>query len=149
MTAILMAATTAFNYWRKISEDEMEKIYLSAIGKAVIISGNGETSIEYFPYTAVAALALLACGIAIYEITQFKNRLLQLKLGALNSLFMGATLVLMIWFINQNEGVVNSSAKGAFLVAFYFPAAAMICNILANRFIRKDEKLVRSADRMR
>jgi hypothetical protein len=149
MVAILMAATTAFNYWRKISEDELDKIYLSAIGKAVINTENGETSIEYLPYTAVAILALLACGIAIYEITQFKNRLLQLKLGALNSLFMGATLVLMIWFVNQNEGIVNNAANGAFLVAFYFPAAAMLCNILANRFIRKDEKLVRSADRMR
>jgi hypothetical protein len=34
-------------------------------------------------------------------------------------------------------------------MGLYLPIAAMICNILANRFIRRDENLVRSADRMR
>ena len=149
MVAILMATCTALNYWRKFTADGEAKVYLSPIGKATITSESSGMIMEYFPYTAVAVLALIACGIAIYEITQFKNRLLQLKLGALNSVFMGATLVLMIYFITQNEEMVDAAYKGNYMISFYFPAGAMLFNIIANRFIRKDEKLVRSADRMR
>lgn len=149
VVAILMAALTGFNYWQKAALDGSTKIYLSAIGKAVIIQGNENAAIEYFPYTAVAILALLSCGVAIYEIFQYKNRLVQLKIGALNSLFMGATLVLMVVFINQNEDLLDPGNRVIPSIAFYMPVVAMFCNIIANRFIRKDEKLVRSADRMR
>ncbi|MDH3711846.1 MAG: DUF4293 domain-containing protein [Cyclobacteriaceae bacterium] len=31
----------------------------------------------------------------------------------------------------------------------YLPAVALILNLLANRFIRRDESLVRSVDRLR
>ena len=31
----------------------------------------------------------------------------------------------------------------------YLPGAAVIFNLIANRFIRKDEKLVRDSDRIR
>ncbi len=147
--AILMAASTGFNYWQKAALDGSSKIYLSAIGKAIFEQGNDKATIEYFPYTFVAILALLSCGLAIYEIFQYKNRMLQLKLGALNSLFMGATLVLMVVFINQNEDLLDPGKRVLPGIAFYMPVIAMVCNIIANRFIRKDEKLVRSADRMR
>ncbi len=149
LIAILMASVTGFNYWQKIAADGSSKIYLNAIGKAVFEKGSESGVLEYFPFTAVAILALLSCGIAIYEIFQYKNRLLQLKLGALNSLFMGGTLVLMVVFINQNEYFVDANRRALPSVGFYLPVAAMILNIIANRFIRKDEKLVRSADRMR
>ncbi|QNL21588.1 DUF4293 domain-containing protein [Hyphobacterium sp. CCMP332] len=147
--AILMAACTGFNYWQKAALDGSSKIYLSAIGKAVFEQGNEAASLQYFPFTFVAILALLSCGLAIYEIFQYKNRLLQLKLGALNSLFMGATLVLMVVFINQNEDLLDPGKRVLPGIAFYMPVIAMVLNIIANRFIRKDEKLVRSADRMR
>ena len=35
------------------------------------------------------------------------------------------------------------------LPGFFLPAIAMVFNILANRFIRRDENLVRSVDRLR
>ena len=34
-------------------------------------------------------------------------------------------------------------------LGLWLPGAAVICNLLANRFIRKDERLVRDADRLR
>jgi hypothetical protein len=45
----------------------------------------------------------------------------------------------------------NQSAAGFenYEIGFFLVIIAMICNILANRFIRRDENLVRSADRMR
>jgi hypothetical protein len=82
------------------------------------------------------------------EIFRYRNRLLQIKLGALNSLFMAATIVSMVLFSNSltETYAVQTSQYG---ISLYLPVAAMICNLLANRFIRKDEKLVRSVDRIR
>ena len=149
LVALLMALVAGFNYWQKAAMDGTSKIYLNAIGRAIMEKGEPQANLEYFPYTFVAVLALLSCGIAVYELFQYKNRLLQLKLGAFNSLFMGGVLVLMVVFINQNEDVIDAGRRVMPRIGFYFPVGAMICNIIANRFIRKDEKLVRSADRMR
>jgi hypothetical protein len=38
---------------------------------------------------------------------------------------------------------------GQYLIGTYLPMGAMVCNLIANRFIRRDENLVRSADRLR
>jgi len=43
----------------------------------------------------------------------------------------------------------NSADQGTFLPGFYAIIAALVCNALANRFIRRDEKLVRGSDRIR
>jgi hypothetical protein len=40
-------------------------------------------------------------------------------------------------------------AGGKYDWGLYLPAAAIICNLIANRFIRRDEKLVRDSDRIR
>ena len=97
----------------------------------------------------IAALALLAASIAAYSVTRYSNRLTQIKLGALNSLIMGAALILTIYFSYEAEKVFNPSVRGEYLTGFYAIFAALIFNVLANRFIRRDEKLIRSVDRIR
>ena len=102
---------------------------------------------EGFPYTFVAMLAIASIVIALIEIFKYNNRLLQMKLGALNSLFMAGSLGLAVYFYTEVIG--EYPMEGSFGAALYLPAAAMIFNVMANRYIRKDEKMVRSADRIR
>lgn len=107
-------------------------------------SGDMEIS---FPYTFIATLAIAAIIVAIIEISKYNNRLLQIKLGALNSLLMAGALGLSVFF--YRDIVQESSSRGDYGIGLWLPAIAMIFNVIANRFIRKDEKLVRSADRIR
>jgi hypothetical protein len=100
------------------------------------------------PYLIIAVLAIASATLALIEITKFRNRLLMIKLGALNSLFMAATVVLMVLFSN-NIGESYQVTNSQYGISMFLPVAAMLCNLLANRFIRRDEKLVRSADRLR
>ena len=103
---------------------------------------------QYNPYSLTAILAIAAATIAFTEITKFKNRLTQVKLGALNSLFLVGVLGLAFYFSNQlMKDIVG--AKGQYGVGMWLPFAAVICNMLANRFIRRDEKLVRDSERLR
>ena len=97
----------------------------------------------------IAMLALIAAGVAAYAVTQYKNRLTQIKLGALNSLLMGGSLIMTVYFSFQGEKMLEPGVKGEYLAGFYAIFAALIFNLLANRFIRRDEQLVKSVDRIR
>ena len=101
----------------------------------------------YFPYALCAILAIAAATVAIIEIGKFENRLLQLKLGALNSLLMAGALGSAVYFAIQQ--IKLNQIAGQYEFGMWLPAIAMVSNLIANRFIRRDEKLVRDADRIR
>lgn len=107
---------------------------------------NGERTTQYFPYALTAILAIAAATLAVISIRNFKNRLLQMKLGALNSLFMAGTIASAVIFSNQ---FVKNFQGGQYGLGLWLPGIAVICNLLANRFIRRDEKLVRDSERLR
>ena len=99
----------------------------------------------YFPYSITACLLVAAITIAIIEIGRFKNRLLQLKLGALNSLFIAGSMASALYFAYQLHGQFG----GAFGFGLWLPSAAVLANFFSNQFIKRDEKLVRDSDRLR
>lgn len=92
---------------------------------------------------------LLAAIVMLFSISRFKNRITQVKLNALFSLIVAATLVGTYYYTSKANLLFDPKIPGILLVGFYLPVVAMLNNFLANRFIRKDEKLVRSADRIR
>jgi len=97
----------------------------------------------------LSAGAIAAALVMLFSITRYKNRMTQVKLNALFSLLTAATLVGMYLYISKANQLFDPQIQGTFLVGFYLPIVAMLNNFLANRFIRKDEQLVRSADRIR
>lgn len=108
---------------------------------------SGETiSTEYIPYCLTAILAIASITISIIEIGKYKNRILQMKLGALNSLFLAGTIASAFIFSNQ---LANEYQGGQLGLGLWLPGIAVLSNLLANRFIRRDEKLVRDSNRLR
>jgi hypothetical protein len=78
-------------------------------------------------------------GLAIFSIFQFKNRNRQLIINQVSKLFISISFIIIIF--KRGE---HNFAIGLFL--FIIPYLMII---LANYFIKKDEKLVKSADRIR
>jgi hypothetical protein len=103
---------------------------------------------QYNPYSLTAIMAIAASTLAFTEITKYKNRLTQIKIGALNSLFLLATLGFAFYFSNSLMKGMEGT-KGQYGLGMWLPYVAVICNLLANRFIRRDEKLVRDSERLR
>ncbi len=99
--------------------------------------------------TFLAFGALLIAGVALFSIFKYSNRLLQIKLGAINSFLLLVLMVTMTYFIMKAEVMMLPQERGSYLIGFWLPLAGLVFNFLANRFIRKDENLVRSADRIR
>ncbi|MEQ6120803.1 DUF4293 domain-containing protein [Reichenbachiella sp. MALMAid0571] len=152
LVAVTMITMLFFPLWQKVDTDNKEKITLTA-WEVVHDKANAETQeaeiISKSPVYPVAGLAVLAAIIAVFSIFKYENRLMQMKLGALNSLVIGACLGFAVYFIFDAEKVLPPLAPAAYLPGFYFSATALFFNALANRFIRRDENLVRSADRIR
>ena len=150
-----MGLVLAYPIWFETSADQAQGMILTAFKTEVIDfggtmnQGDDDTVVSSSANWYIAALAVAAGLIALISIFQFKNRLTQMKLGALNALLMAATLGLSYYNIFQNESSFSPTTQGNISLGFYLPAFAMLLNILSNRFIRKDEKLVNSVDRLR
>jgi drug/metabolite transporter (DMT)-like permease len=148
---VCMILSIIFPSCQKAGNQTGEVVTLDAVSLEFVQDGAVASSTPTF---YIAILAVGSALVAFYSLSQFRNRLTQIKLGALNSLLMAGVLGLILYFSRQGEDMLpqtNQSAAGFenYEIGFFLVIIAMICNILANRFIRRDEKLVRSADRMR
>jgi len=93
---------------------------------------------EDFPI--VRLLLLLSAGLSIFAIFQFKNRKWQIFISAVTRFVISIAFFLLLFLYSEG----NQFGLGAILLIVPF-----ISLIAANFFIKKDEKLVKSADRIR
>ncbi len=94
-------------------------------------------------------IAVLGGALALLNIFLFNNRKLQIKLGYIIILICIA-LPLFAGYLMYSEGAVFGKGLDiSYGVGLAMPILAIVFTILANKFIKKDDKLVRSADRLR
>lgn len=144
ISAILMSLLF-MPIWTTTDKSNGSRIILDAL--SLKIAGL-QSPVEKHTYY-IGVIAVLAAITAMYSIFQYRNRMLQLKLGMLNSLLISILLGTFFWAIKQGNAQLLEPAEGEFLIGFYVPMIAIILNFAANRFIKKDEALVRSVDRLR
>ena len=95
--------------------------------------------------------------LTVVIIFQFKKRALQIKLARLNILLLVVFVVgTFFYFENASEQIfeieklnTEKGLKANYLLGAILPLIAIILNMLAARAIKKDDVLVRSADRIR
>nr|WKN40004.1 DUF4293 domain-containing protein [Tunicatimonas sp. TK19036] len=148
--AICMGSLLMVNIWEEtlIEQDKVLVLDAYALESVTLTSEIGEPNQEQSAWP-IAVLATLAVATAFFEIFRYHNRLLQIKLGLLNSLLIGGALAAIVYFSFEGEELSANTVQGEYEIGIYLPAVAMLLNLLANRFIRRDEQLVRSADRLR
>lgn len=112
-------------------------VFLFITGQDVVIS-------DSIPLLNIACIVLVITG--ALSIFSFKNRKRQILLNTIsiiiNALLIG---VLAYWLLNLSGGI-QFPEKG---IEPIFPLIAVICLLIANIYIRKDERLVKSVDRLR
>jgi hypothetical protein len=147
LVAIAMLAVTALPMWEKSSAALNEKVSLTSF------------ALEHFKATAsvsssntmlIAILAIISACIAAFSITQYKKRMLQMTLGLINSILIAVVLGYTFYLVFKvGIPMFEPDNQGSYGAGFIAAVVAMLCNMIANRFIRRDEMLVKSADRMR
>ena len=107
----------------------------------------GQDQYVYLPYSLTAMLIVASITIALIEIRRYDNRMLQIKLGLLNTLLLaGAMVCVAVFTLKLAKQYPETSQNGT---GMYVIFVAVLCNWLAVRFIRRDERLVKDSERLR
>jgi len=147
---ICMALVIVFPVWEKTYQEAGVKFTLDAFyWHEYQKDENSWILTETKQMFYLSGLSAIVCLLALFSIFQFKNRTLQIKVGAFNAFLMMASIATATYFIFQGENKMDMETRGIFKPGYFLPLGAMIFNSLANRFIKKDEDLVRSVDRIR
>ena len=148
LVAIIMTLFLFFPMWMKFNADTGELYRLTPL-HLYHLDGTGNAYRNFIPYGISGLLAIISTIIALFEIFQYKNRLTQIKTGAINALIMAGALIAGIYFTYKGQTEFIPDIRGNYMPGTFLPVAALLFNSLANRFIKKDEELVRSVDRIR
>ena len=84
--------------------------------------------------------------LSLWSLLAFKNRSLQLKIGRLNLLLNFVALGFLLYWLLIIPGEINFSKKG---IGFIIPIISIVFIFLAQKAIKRDDELVKSADRFR
>lgn len=101
-----------------------------------------------FDHPVLIALVAIGGLLSILAIFLFKNRKLQIKMGyGIITISVLLVIVILLLIIQDNtSGQVPEIKEG---LGIGMPVLAIIFGLLANRSIKKDDKLVKSMDRLR
>jgi len=132
--------------WGKTSPETGEVMEITAMQLSYTQDGKPMETMNTM-YSAV--LAVLSSILAVGSIFSYRNRLKQIKLNFANALVISVIIGINVYLVFQGDVLFDEERPGSPGFGFFMPAVALVFNSLANRFIRRDEKMVRSADRLR
>jgi glucan phosphoethanolaminetransferase (alkaline phosphatase superfamily) len=91
-------------------------------------------------------LFLASALLSLISIFSFKNRKSQFVMGRVNIILNFILLGIFVYQSLNISGETNVSEKG---IGILLPIFSIVCLVLANKAIKKDEDLVKSVDRLR
>lgn len=144
---ICMIALLFSPIWAEQGTENANEMLLLNTYSLSKISGTNEQVQQNTIYLSI--IAFLVSGIAGYEIFSYRNRMRQRMLGGVNALIMILLIGIAFYLTYTSDELYQPDQTGKYQIGFFLIMGAIVLNILANRFIMRDEKLVRSADRMR
>ncbi len=97
-------------------------------------------------FQVLAGLGILTCFFAIFL---YRNRKLQIKITQASLIINMLLLIISIGMFYQGIVSFNDTVKWSPSLGWFVPILSGVCIILAMKLIQKDEKLVKSMDRLR
>ncbi|AZI66836.1 DUF4293 family protein [Kaistella daneshvariae] len=120
-------------------------IFLAILG-AVFLFVTGQDFSLFGPLPVISVICVILVLFGFISILSFKDRKRQILLNYI-SIFINALLLgLLAYWILTLPGGIDFPEKG---IEPLFPLLAIIFLLIANVFIRKDDRLVKSVDRLR
>lgn len=145
LIAVAMGIVLGFPIWEKVGSNN-ESAQLTALQ---LTHTQGVTTFVT-PVWYLALLGVIVIGVSIYTIFQYRNRVLQMGMCAINAILLTAMMGVVLYStLYKGKEFFNPTDQGNFTTGFYALVAALIFNMFANRFIRRDEKLVQESNRLR
>ena len=120
-------------------------IFLAVLG-SVFLNITAQDFDVLGAYLTINVSTVILILFGVLSIFSFRNRKRQILLNNI-SIIINALLIglLAYWLLNLSGGI-SIPEKG---IEPVFPFLSIVCLLLANMYIRKDERLVKSVDRLR
>jgi len=112
-------------------------VFLYITGQDVEVFGKN-------PIISISSIVLVLVG--AFSLFSFKNRKRQIMLNNISIIINALLIGILVYWVQNLSGGIDFPEKG---IEPIFPLIAVICLFLANIFIKKDERLVKSVDRLR
>ena len=120
-------------------------IFLAIMGAVFLfVTGQDFSLFGPVPFISVACVILVLFG--FISILSYKDRKRQLQLNKISLMINALLLGLLAYWLLTLSGGIDFPEKG---IEPVFPLLSIICLLIANVYIRKDERLVKSVDRLR
>lgn len=123
-----------------------------ATSRLVLFEGmlpNGTKLPFNFAGSLVLSIAVIAIGLlALISLFLFKNRKLQFKLSVIGVL-LSVGFLFLEYFMVENFKKENSILTGSYELGALLPVLMIVFYFLAARGVYRDEKLIKSMDRLR
>lgn len=120
-------------------------IFLAIIGAIFLfVTGQDFPLFGHVPFISITCVMLVLFG--FISILSYKDRKRQILLNNISIIINALLLGLLAYWLLTLSGGINFPEKG---IEPVFPLLSIICLLIANVYIRKDERLVKSVDRLR
>lgn len=119
---------------------------------ATYMADGVEGAFVAFDFWWIGALFALAALLAFVVVWLFKNRMLQVRLLCAEVVLLVGSQIFSLWYaigFTNNVEAMGDIAMTSIKTPTFFPVVCLIFVWLAIRAILKDERLVRSLDRIR
>lgn len=151
---VFFTLTAVFPVINKISQSNTESSVSEKLEMRVFGVNYERTSPDvYHERQDTLAIGSLTFAMAIFSlllIFQYKNRQLQLKIGRFVVIIGSALCVMIAVYASRTSSLFqNQLVDTIYGVALFTPILGVIFAFMGNRFVQKDEDLVKSADRIR
>jgi hypothetical protein len=150
IASVITVLLFTFNIWTAQTTDGTQRVVLNIV--ELTYSSTEAPAVSYSMYWLSILTVIIAIG-GFATVFLYKNRNLQLKLVRLNLLLLIVLLVLIFYYIEEAKAffidVPVENIISTFDIGIYLPLVSIIFFFLASRGISADDRLVRSADRLR
>lgn len=108
---------------------------------------NPETGASVISVVPMAVLPVLSAVLSLIAVFKFKNRKLQMQIGKINLLVLFTLIVVEGIYFLRLQTILETTGKPGF--SAIIPLLAIVLVFMANKAIKKDDDLIKSADRIR
>lgn len=119
---------------------------LLSIISAVFLFITGQDAKMFGNLPIVDALSIILVLVGAFSLFSYKNRNRQILLNTVSIIINALLIGLLIYWLQNLPGGLDFPEKG---IEPIFPAIAIGSLFIANIYLKKDEKLVKSVDRIR
>ncbi|MBK8505620.1 MAG: DUF4293 domain-containing protein [Saprospiraceae bacterium] len=142
---VLTAAVMALLFTKPMSFISIDQALPSDTVQSMLADGSFSTQ----DHLILLVLVILGILLPVVTLFLYKNRPLQMKLSRLTIALVVLSVVLTLILFYQDYQKMAVGTEVTVQYGYLMLVLAILFLVLALRYIRKDEKLVRSADRLR